>query len=132
MMIGGRIAIFAAVVFAACAAVQAAPRKAYTAVQSAARKEPYSKAGDPAGAATGEDALKIRALLVDGSLKEWTTGDTHDVTGRSFVVRREIRLNDSLPSDKAEPNESKGLSTSGNIGFGSGGRGCSLTELQAM
>lgn len=76
MMIGGRSAIFGAVVFAACAAVQAAPRKAYMVVLSAARKEPYSKAGDPAGAATGEDALKIRALLVDGSLKEWTTGDT--------------------------------------------------------
>jgi hypothetical protein len=61
---------------------------------------PYSKAGDPAGAATGEDALKIRALLVDGVLKEWTTGDAHDVTDRSFVVRRVIRLNDALPGDK--------------------------------
>ena len=61
---------------------------------------PYSKAGDPAGAAAGEDALKIRALLVDGVLKEWTTGDAHDVTDRSFVVRRVIRLNDALPGDK--------------------------------
>ena len=34
-------------------------------------------------------------------LKEWTTGDAHDVTDRSFVVRRAIRLNDSLPSDAA-------------------------------
>ena len=63
-------------------------------------KVPYSKAGDPAGAAPGEDSLKIRALLVDGVLKEWTTGDAHDVTDRSFVVRRVIRLNDALPSDK--------------------------------
>ena len=47
--------------------------------------------------ATGEDALKIRALLVDGVLKEWTTGDAHDVTDRSFVVRRAIRINDTLP-----------------------------------
>ena len=61
---------------------------------------PYSKAGDPSGAAAGEDALKIRALLVDGVLKEWTTGDAHDVTDRSFVVRRVIRLNDALPTDK--------------------------------
>ena len=36
---------------------------------------PYSKAGDPAGAATGETALKIRPLLVDGVVKEWTTGE---------------------------------------------------------
>jgi hypothetical protein len=39
-------------------------------------------------------------MLVDGVLKEWTTGDAHDVTDRSFVVRRSIRLNDSLPGDK--------------------------------
>jgi hypothetical protein len=61
---------------------------------------PYTKTGDPAGAATGEDTLKIRALLVDTVLKEWTTGDAHDVTDRTFVVRRAIRINDSLPGDK--------------------------------
>jgi hypothetical protein len=68
----------------------------------------YSKAGDPAGAATGENELKIRALLVDGVLKEWTTGDAHDVTDRSFVVRRVIRLNDALPSDKPAPTDKQG------------------------
>ncbi len=48
-----------------------------------------------------EDALKIRALLVDGAVKEWTTGDAHDVTDRSsFVVRRVLRLNDALPGDR--------------------------------
>jgi hypothetical protein len=78
----------------------AAPRKVHSVGLGAAKKEPYSKAGDPAGAATGEDSLKIRALLVDGVLKEWTTGDAHDVTDRSFVVRRVIRLNDALPGDK--------------------------------
>jgi hypothetical protein len=81
--------------------VHTAPRKARTVVLGAAKKVPYSKAGDPAGAASGEDALKIRALLVDGVLKEWTTGDAHDVTDRSFVVRRVIRLNDALPGDKS-------------------------------
>lgn len=35
-----------------------------------------------------------------GSVKEWTTGEAHEVTDRSFVVRRAIRLNDSLPADK--------------------------------
>ena len=75
-------------------------RASHTVILGAARKVPYSKAGDPSGAAPGEDALKIRALLVDGVLKEWTTGDMHDVTDRSFVVRRAIRLNDALPTDK--------------------------------
>jgi hypothetical protein len=102
MRVGGRIAVLTmAGIFAVGAAVQAAPRKVHTVVLGAARKVLYSKAGDPAGAATGEDSLKIRALLVDGVLKEWTTGDAHDVTDRSFVVRRVIRLNDALPSDKS-------------------------------
>jgi hypothetical protein len=71
----------------------------------AAKRVAYSKTGDPAGAATGEDALKIRALVVDGVVKEWTTGEAHDVTDRSFVVRRVIRLNDALPGDKPEPGD---------------------------
>jgi hypothetical protein len=102
MSVDGRMAILAimAAMLAAVPAVQAAPRKVHTVALGAARRVPYSKAGDPAGAAPAEDALKIRALLVDGVLKEWTTGDAHDVTDRSFAVRRVIRLNDTLPGDK--------------------------------
>jgi hypothetical protein len=88
--------------------VSAAPRKAHMVVLGAARKVAYTKAGDPAGAAAGEDSLKIRALIVDGAVKEWTTGDAHDVTDRSFVVRRAIRLNDALPSDKPGPSDKQG------------------------
>jgi len=77
----------------------AAPRKPHVVVLGAAKRVSYSKAGDPAGAAAEETDLKIRALWVDGALKEWTTGDPHDVTDRSFVVRRVIRLNDALPGD---------------------------------
>ncbi len=84
----------------ASSSLHAVPRKTHTVVLGAARKVAYSKAGDPAGAAPGEDSLKIRALLVDGALKEWTTGDAHDVTDRSFVVRRALRLNDALPGDQ--------------------------------
>jgi hypothetical protein len=99
---GGRIAFFAilAALLGALSA-QAAPRKPHIVVLGAAKRVAYSKAGDPAGAAAGEDGLKIRALLVDGALKEWTTGDAHDVTDRSFVVRRAIKLNDSLPGDSS-------------------------------
>ena len=87
-------------VLSACFALHAAPRKPHVVVLGAVKRVPYSKAGDPAGAAAGEDALKIRPLVVDGAVKEWTTGDAHDVTDRSFVVRRALRLNDSLPGDK--------------------------------
>ena len=43
--------------------------------------------------------IKIRSLMVDGKIKEFTTGDVHDVTDRYFVVRRAFRLNDWLPDD---------------------------------
>lgn len=43
--------------------------------------------------------LKMRALLVDGQTKEFTTGTPHDVTDRTFVVQRVFRLNDSLSQD---------------------------------
>jgi hypothetical protein len=43
--------------------------------------------------------LKIRALIVDGRVKEYTLGAPHEVTDRLFVVRRVFRVNDSLPED---------------------------------
>lgn len=43
--------------------------------------------------------VKIRALLVDGVVKEYTLGAPHEVTDRLFVVRRMFRVNDSLPKD---------------------------------
>jgi len=49
---------------------------------------------------TSHQELKIRPLLVDSKLKEYTTGLPHDVTKRLFVVRRDFHLNDSLPNDK--------------------------------
>ena len=45
--------------------------------------------------------LKIRALVVDGRVKEYVLGMPHDVTDRLFVVRRMFRVNDSLPEDSA-------------------------------
>jgi hypothetical protein len=80
----------------------------------ATRKVPYTKAGDPAGAATGETELKIRALLVDGVVKEWTTGEAHDVTDRSFVVRRVMRLNDALPANQTTEKKEEKATNSAN------------------
>lgn len=46
--------------------------------------------------------LKVRPLLVDGRQREWTTGDAHDVTDRSFTIRRALRINDKLPGEAAD------------------------------
>ena len=43
--------------------------------------------------------ITVRPLYVDAKLKEFTTGDSHDVTDREFVVRRAYRINDALPDD---------------------------------
>jgi hypothetical protein len=65
------------------------------------RKVPYTPPEtDPGSDTAGKpETLKIRALTVDGQQKEWTTGDAHDVTDRSFTIRRAMRLNDQLPGD---------------------------------
>ena len=46
--------------------------------------------------------MNVRALLVDGNPKEFTTGETHTVTDRVFVVRRAFRLNNNLPGDQGK------------------------------
>lgn len=47
--------------------------------------------------------LRVRPLLVDARVKEFTLGPPHDVTDRLFVVRRAFRINDSLPQEPASP-----------------------------
>jgi hypothetical protein len=78
------------------------PKKPHTVILGGVKQVPYSRAGDPAGAKADETSLRIRALLVDGRVSEWTTGEAHDVTDRSFVVRRALRINDFLPGDGAK------------------------------
>jgi hypothetical protein len=46
--------------------------------------------------------IKVRPLLVDAKVKEFVTGEVHDVTDRLFVVRRAYRLNNNLPNDEAK------------------------------
>lgn len=52
---------------------------------------------------TQSRTLKVRPLLVDGRIKEYTLGSSHEVTERQFVVQRAFRLNDSLPEDSGAP-----------------------------
>jgi hypothetical protein len=55
----------------------------------------------PGGADDKPLTLKIRALVVDGRVKEFVLGAPHEVTDRLFVVRRMFRVHDSLPEDSA-------------------------------
>ena len=107
------IFVLALLLFTASPKTGAAPRKPHVVTLGAARKVPYSRAGDPAGAVAGEQSLKIRTLLLDGVQKEWTTGDAHDVTDRGFVVRRAIRLNDALPDDAKRKRAGSGSAAHG-------------------
>lgn len=83
---------------------QGAAPKVHTVSLGAARKVPYTPpaATPSADAPKTTDILKVRPLMVDGRQKEWTTGDAHDVTDRSFTIRRALRLNDSLPGESAQ------------------------------
>ena len=47
--------------------------------------------------------IKVRELVIDARLREYTTGPTHDVTDRLFVVRRAYRVNDALPDETGKP-----------------------------
>ena len=56
------------------------------------------------GGAGGLDkpvTIKVRALVVDGRVKEYAAGSPHEVTDRLFVVRRAFRVNDELPEETA-------------------------------
>jgi hypothetical protein len=81
-----------------------AERAHHAVTLGATRSVPYSREGDPAGSNGDENKLAVRPLVVDGHATEWTTGEMHEVTERSFVVRRAIRINDALPDEKVGKN----------------------------
>ena len=72
---------------------------------------PWSSGMPPAmspttGASVADDKpllLKVRPLLVDARIREFTLGPAHDITDRLFVVRRAFRVNDSLPQESGSP-----------------------------
>ena len=43
--------------------------------------------------------IKIRALVIDGHVKEYAVGAPYEVPERLFVVRRASPVNDSVPED---------------------------------
>ncbi|HWZ12413.1 MAG TPA: hypothetical protein VNX22_04670 [Acidobacteriaceae bacterium] len=79
----------------------AAGPKVHTVGLGTGKKVPALPSTTAEAAAAENDTLtlRVRPLLVDGRVKEWTTGDSHDVTDRSFAVRRAVRINDALPQE---------------------------------
>jgi hypothetical protein len=81
----------------------AKPPKMHSVTLGPVRKVPYTPAEtDKANKDEESTTLKVRALFVDTRQREWTMGEVHDVTDRSFTVRRALRINDRLPTDAGE------------------------------
>jgi hypothetical protein len=82
------------------AIVFAAAPKIHTVTLGPFHKVPYTQPdATPDSKADETSALKVRPLFVDDRQKEWTTGEVHDITDRTFAVRRALRINDSLATD---------------------------------
>ena len=81
-------------------ALHAATPKVHTVTLGPVRKVPYTQPDATPDTRSDETStMKVRPLSVDGRQKEWTTGEAHEITDRTFTVRRALRLNDSLPTD---------------------------------
>lgn len=79
----------------------AAP-KVHTVALGPARRVPYTPPeATPDNKSEEATSLRVRPLVVDDRQREWTVGEAHDVTDRTFVVRRALRINDSLPGEPA-------------------------------
>jgi hypothetical protein len=78
----------------------AAPAKIHTVTFGPARKITFTPPeATPDNKADEAANLRVRPLFVDEKQKEWTLGEIHDVTDRSFVVRRALHINDALPGE---------------------------------
>ncbi len=85
-----------------CARLLCAAPKVHTVTLGAIHKVPYTPPdATPATKSDESSTLRVRPLFVDDRQKEWTTGDSHEVTDRTFTIRRVLRLNDALPTDPA-------------------------------
>ena len=49
-----------------------------------------------------EERVRLRKLVIDDRVREYTAGSVHEVTDRLFVIRRAHRLNDSLPDEAGQ------------------------------
>ena len=97
-----RPALVPLLIVLACSFANAAPRpqKVHAVTLGPPRRVPYTPPEANADNKSEDSTtLRIRTLNVDGNQKEWTLGEVHDVTDRTFVIRRALHINDSLPSE---------------------------------
>jgi hypothetical protein len=81
----------------------AAAPKIHTVTLGPIRKVPYTQPDATPDTKSDETStLKVRPLFVDDRQKEWTMGEVHDITDRTFAIRRALRINDSLPSETSQ------------------------------
>lgn len=93
-----RLAVVPLLALSSCALC--APRT-HTVALGSTKRVPYVAADVTAENRSDEaGTLRIRALVVDGRVREWTTGDTHEITDRTFAVRRVLHINDTLSGEK--------------------------------
>jgi hypothetical protein len=84
------------------AAIFAAAPKVHTVTLGPFHRAPFTQPDATPDTKSDETStLKVRPLFVDDRQKEWTTGEIHDITDRTFAVRRALRINDSLATDAA-------------------------------
>jgi hypothetical protein len=76
--------------------------KVHTVSLGAVRRVPYTQPDATLEEKSDETTtLKVRPLFVDDRQKEWTFGESHEITDRTFAIRRALRINDALPTDSA-------------------------------
>lgn len=81
----------------------AAPPRTHAVTLGPARGVPYTPAySEQENKREETTTLRVRALSVDTRQREWTMGEAHDVTDRSFTVRRALHINDRLPGEAAD------------------------------
>lgn len=79
------------------------PPKVHTVALGPVHKVPYTPAfSTPDSKDEDSTTLKIRPLFVDSRQKEWTVGELHNISDRSFAIRRALHINDALPNDPGE------------------------------
>lgn len=79
-----------------------ATAKSHTVVLGRVRNVFYSSVKESSGITSNQAEFKVRPLLIDGQIKEWTNGSLHNVTDRSFTIRRAMRINDALPAERSD------------------------------
>jgi hypothetical protein len=81
-------------ILAAVVAAEAASKPHIVALGKVQTVQIYFGAGE-----SKTQDITVRPLYVDTKVREFTTGLSHDVTDRLFVVQSAFRVNDSLPGD---------------------------------